>query len=178
MSDVLEDPSADERWQEGCDFAMTQLCKYLSVDQRDVNWDAATETLDGDVRAVIGNILRRKYGENWGPRDHALGDIVTVNETAPFFSDWRGAKLKVVCLRVDPDGKQWVSVIEGDARHRGNGVYDGETSDFDADYLTIYTPPIFECPDCSGDIAGDGHLPGCRTPSLIRADRATVTKEK
>ena len=29
-----------------------------------VNWDAATETLDGDVQAVIGNILRARFGED------------------------------------------------------------------------------------------------------------------
>lgn len=53
-----DDPSADERWNAGCDFAMEQLCAFLGVDPHMVSWDAATETVDGDVCAVIGNILR------------------------------------------------------------------------------------------------------------------------
>jgi hypothetical protein len=67
--DWRDDPASDERWNEGCDFAMTQLCKVLGVDPKSVTWDAATEELDGDVQAVIGNIMRKKYGEDWGPRD-------------------------------------------------------------------------------------------------------------
>ena len=64
-----DDPAADERWNAGLDYAMEQLCSLLGVDMDKVTWDAATETLDGDVRAVLGNILRAKYGENWGPSD-------------------------------------------------------------------------------------------------------------
>ena len=62
-----DDPSADERWNAGLDFGMSKLCAYLGVDPAAVTWDAATETLDGDVCAVIGNILRAKYGDDWGP---------------------------------------------------------------------------------------------------------------
>jgi len=66
-----------------------------------------------------------------------LGDIVKMNERSPYFDDWRNAgELKVVSIRVDPNGKRWVSVIEGSPRHRGNGVYDSETTDIDADYLS------------------------------------------
>lgn len=64
-ADWRDDPSADERWNAGCDFAMTHLCKVLGVDPQAVSWDAATETLDGDVMSVIGNILRAKYGDEW-----------------------------------------------------------------------------------------------------------------
>lgn len=69
-----------------------------------------------------------------------LGDIVRVNEGAPFFLDWQNATLKVVSLRIDPEGRQWVSVIEGEQRHRGNGVYDAETTDIDADHLSALSP--------------------------------------
>jgi hypothetical protein len=61
-----DDPTSDERWNEGCDFAMKQLCAALDVDPNSVTWDAATETVDGDIQAVIWNILRAKYGED-GP---------------------------------------------------------------------------------------------------------------
>jgi hypothetical protein len=64
---VIDDPSADERWQAGLDFGMMQLCAVMGVDPKDVTWDAATETVDGDVRAVIWNILRAKMGEDWKP---------------------------------------------------------------------------------------------------------------
>ena len=56
-ADWRDDPSADERWNAGCDFAMEQLCAVLKVDPQAVNWDAATETLDGDVQAVLHSIL-------------------------------------------------------------------------------------------------------------------------
>lgn len=69
-----------------------------------------------------------------------LGDIVCGNETFPHFHEWRDAELKVVSLRVDPTGDQWVSVIEGSPRHRGNGVYDSETTDIKADWLTPISP--------------------------------------
>ena len=44
---------------------MTQLCAVLDVDPQSVSWDAATETLDGDVQSVFGNIFRAKFGDNW-----------------------------------------------------------------------------------------------------------------
>lgn len=65
--DWRNDPAQDKRWNAGVDFVMTQLCGFLSVDPRTVMWDAATETLDGDVQSVLGNILRKHFGEDWGP---------------------------------------------------------------------------------------------------------------
>lgn len=62
-----DDPSADERWNAGLDFGMVQLCAVLGVDPHMVTWDAATETLDGDVCAAIGNIFRTKYGDDFDP---------------------------------------------------------------------------------------------------------------
>lgn len=63
-----DDPSNDERWNAGLDYGMVCFCKVLGVDPKKVNWDAATEELEGDVCAVIGNILREKYGEDFDPR--------------------------------------------------------------------------------------------------------------
>src|SRR6185312_14099276 len=60
-----DDPSADERWNAGLDYGQTQLCSVLGVDTSSVNWDAATETLDGDVQSVISNILRARFGDDW-----------------------------------------------------------------------------------------------------------------
>lgn len=64
-ADWQDDPSADERWNAGLDFGMVQFCAALGVDPHDVTWDAATETLDGDVAAVIGHILDAGIGEDW-----------------------------------------------------------------------------------------------------------------
>lgn len=58
----LDDPRFDDA---AVDFALVQLCKVLGVDPESFSWDAATETFTGDVQAVIGNILRAKYGEDW-----------------------------------------------------------------------------------------------------------------
>lgn len=71
-----------------------------------------------------------------------LGDIVQMNETSPYFADWRGVELKVIGLRCEPDGVLWASVIEGNPRHRGNGYYDGETTDIDVMHLST---PSTEC---------------------------------
>jgi Lar family restriction alleviation protein len=100
--DWQDDPAADERWNAGCTFALDQLCKFLGVDSSGVTWDAATETVDGDVQAVIGNILCAKYGENWGPRDPAQGwqDISTAPKDRPFIG-WctfpAGEEARQVC---------------------------------------------------------------------------------
>jgi hypothetical protein len=62
--DFLDDPRFDDA---AVDFTLVQLCKVLGLDPESFSWDAATETFTGDVQAVIGNILRAKYGEDWGP---------------------------------------------------------------------------------------------------------------
>ncbi|BBB99358.1 hypothetical protein [Bradyrhizobium elkanii] len=73
--DALADASLDD---EGIDFALVQLCKYLGVDPDDVTWDAATETVDGDVQAVIGNIFCTKFGEDWSPSDPHSSERIAV----------------------------------------------------------------------------------------------------
>lgn len=65
--DYKDDPTSDERWNAGLDFGMQQFCKALDVDPEKVTWDAATETVDGDVQAVIWNILRTRFGDDWDP---------------------------------------------------------------------------------------------------------------
>lgn len=64
LSDEVENSGF---FHDGVDEALTLLCKFLGVDPGSVRWDAATETVDGDIFAVIGNILRAKFGEDWGP---------------------------------------------------------------------------------------------------------------
>lgn len=66
----------------------------------------------------------------------ALGDTVRVNSSFPYFHEWERAEMKVVGLHLAPDGDVWADVIEGEQRHRGNGVYDGETTDFNTRWLT------------------------------------------
>lgn len=69
-----------------------------------------------------------------------LGDIVRMDETSPYFADWRGVEMKVIGLRCEPDGVLWASVIEGNPRHRGNGYYDSETTDIDVCHLSLVKP--------------------------------------
>ncbi|GJE29786.1 DUF551 domain-containing protein [Methylobacterium organophilum] len=75
--DWRKDPSADDRWNAGLDYGQRQLCAVLGVDPGSVSWDAATETLDGDVRSVIGNILTAWAGDEWrgvaSPGEKVLG---------------------------------------------------------------------------------------------------------
>ncbi|MDV2984184.1 UNVERIFIED_CONTAM: DUF3850 domain-containing protein [Methylobacteriaceae bacterium AG10] len=75
------DPSADERWCAGVDYAQEQLCHVLGVDPSDVNWDAATETLDGDMQAVICTILAAWGGDDW--------QALAARPEAPSDAGWR-----------------------------------------------------------------------------------------
>ncbi len=52
-----DDPAQDERWNAGFDFAVIQLCKVLKVDPKSINWDCATETLEGDAQSQIHKVL-------------------------------------------------------------------------------------------------------------------------
>lgn len=72
--DWRDDPSADERWCAGLDYGQTQLCNVLGVDPASINWDAATETLDGDVQSVIGKILAARFGDDWPALPHPAPD--------------------------------------------------------------------------------------------------------
>ncbi|WP_375274447.1 DUF3850 domain-containing protein [Methylorubrum thiocyanatum] len=63
--DWRDDPSSDVRWNAGLVYGQDQLCRVLGVDPDKVSWDAATETLDGDVQSVICNILRAWAGDDW-----------------------------------------------------------------------------------------------------------------
>jgi hypothetical protein len=65
VDDWRTDPTGSEAWNAGCDFAMTHLCTVLKVDPNAVTWDAATEELEGDVRAVLDNILTAAFGDDW-----------------------------------------------------------------------------------------------------------------
>lgn len=80
--DWRDDPACDERWSAGLDFAMLQLCAAIGVDPDSISFDAATETLDGDVQSVMWRILRAKFGEDFPatPRPEASDapDIVPV----------------------------------------------------------------------------------------------------
>jgi hypothetical protein len=70
-----------------------------------------------------------------------LGDIVELNALCPYHDDYRGIELKLVSLSLGPDGQQWASVIEGNPRHRGHGVYDSETTGIRAEFLSPLSRP-------------------------------------
>lgn len=90
--DWRDDPSADERWQAGLDYGMERFCSMLGVDPKDVRWDAATEELDGDVCAVIGNILRVKFGDDFDPMKPLPSAGLGADEIARVFARWKKSK--------------------------------------------------------------------------------------
>lgn len=57
----------------GINYAIERLCEILDIDPKSISWDAATETMDGDVSSVICNVLIAAYGEEWSskPEDTA-----------------------------------------------------------------------------------------------------------
>jgi hypothetical protein len=69
---------------------MTQLCAILKVDPQSVSWDAATETLDGDVRAVLHGILTAGLGEGWNAPPAALAEdaLEAATEIGYRVSNW------------------------------------------------------------------------------------------
>lgn len=86
------DPTASKEWNAGCDFALERLAKYVDVDMASIRWDGATETVEGDVDAVIGNILRAKFAEDWGPNG-ALAERESHSKLADKAGNFReGAK--------------------------------------------------------------------------------------
>lgn len=130
---ALEDPLARlPMWQQiQFRLIMDKLKQWRESDHEDF-----IQICRSDIIAIIDAV---KVLGGVAQASLKLGDTVRVNERSPFFSDWQNATLKVVSLRLDPQGKQWVSVIEGEPRHRANGVYDGETTDFDAEWLSPVT---------------------------------------
>lgn len=96
--DWRDDPSADERWNAGLQYGLDQLCTVLGVDPQTVNWDAATETLDGDVQSVIGNILTKRFGDDWQAALslHSEGwRLLPVEPTDAMLSAWRMASMNI-----------------------------------------------------------------------------------
>jgi hypothetical protein len=71
-----EDLASDERWNDGVNYAITQLCSILGVDPKSISWDAATETLDGDVSSVICNAIRGAYGDEWSSKPETTARIL------------------------------------------------------------------------------------------------------
>ncbi len=91
------DAAKTEAWDEGCDTAMIALCTVVGADPAKVNWDAATETVEGDVASVIGNILTAGLGELWNDQQSAIDALVKAASKIEY--DWDGEPEDVVELR-------------------------------------------------------------------------------
>lgn len=116
--DWKDDPSADERWNAGCDFALEQLGKYLGIDLSSITWDGATETVEGDVEAVIGNILRAKLGDDWSP-DASVDVRAAVIEAAANI-----AKLYMIDLSESQMDDRDIELIRDGANRASNEIAD------------------------------------------------------
>ena len=104
--DWREDPSADERWCAGVDYAQEQLCHVLGVDPSNVNWDAATETLDGDMQAVICTILAAWGGDDW--------QALAARPEAPSDAGWReraATEIDAIADLWSGDGRSYAKTI-------------------------------------------------------------------
>lgn len=88
-----EDLASDERWNAGVNYAIERLCEIFGIDPKAINWDAATETLDGDVMSVICNVLVAAYGEEWSSNARQTAAIRTALSTPTEVGEvvaWRG----------------------------------------------------------------------------------------
>lgn len=68
---ILTEPRDTDDFHAGVDFAIEALAVALGIDVNSFSHDAATETFDGDVLAVIGNALTAALGEDWIDELHA-----------------------------------------------------------------------------------------------------------
>lgn len=115
-ADWRNDPTTDERWNAGCDFAMTMLCQVVKADPAKVSWDAATETLEGDVSAVIGDILTEGLGEDWNDRTPAPDAPwplpVTVAHLVPEHCTGTALAFDPGTLHINKDGSGYITIDE------------------------------------------------------------------
>lgn len=80
--EVMEED--DGELDAGINYAIRRFCEILEVDPRSISWDAATETMDGDVMSVICNVLRAAYGEEWSAKADDTALIhAALTRTAP-----------------------------------------------------------------------------------------------
>lgn len=141
--DWRDDPSADDRWNAGCGYAQEQLCKVLGVDPQSIDWDAATETLDGDVQSVTCKILTAGLGEEWAehtapPSAQPSGELVerlrAAADSEDYFQEESDALLREAATALSqPPETDAVAAEREDwseefAKHRGwSLIFDGKT---------------------------------------------------
>jgi len=133
-------------------------------------WDAIVKATAGNSMFWIGEMLLNEITKETGyapsgaapeltssktladvpvdetPAGLQLGDSVEMSEGWAQFYDMVGVQMKIVSLRLDPDGVKWASGIEREERHRGHGIYDGEITDIDTRWLKLVAkcPPLAE----------------------------------
>lgn len=61
LPDVPFDDDEELIFSQGVDYAILIVAQQLGVHPDDFSWDAATEEFEGDVRAVVGNLLQRHW---------------------------------------------------------------------------------------------------------------------
>ena len=61
-----DDGEVSQDFEKGMEWAVEAIGEMLGVSANDYSWDAATEEWEGDVRAVMGNMLTAALGEEWG----------------------------------------------------------------------------------------------------------------
>ena len=62
---MLTEARDTDDFHAGVDFTIEALAIALGIERTSFSHDAATETMEGDVIAVIGNALTACLGEDW-----------------------------------------------------------------------------------------------------------------
>jgi len=62
-------------FEQGVDWTIAKVAETLGIGVNDFSWDAATEEWEGDVQAVICNMLTASLGEDWRNKiQHHVGE--------------------------------------------------------------------------------------------------------
>ena len=70
-----QDGEVSTDFEKGMEWAVEAIGEMLGVSANDYSWDAANEEWEGDVRAVMGNMLTAALGEDWKPRPRKINPV-------------------------------------------------------------------------------------------------------
>lgn len=72
MSDIVFDNNGEPlgTFEDGVIWATEMWASCLGVPSESISWDAATETYDGDVAAVLHGIMASAFGDEWSNNLH------------------------------------------------------------------------------------------------------------
>lgn len=77
MTDIVFDNNGEPlgTFTDGVEWATVALASALGMKPDDFSWDAATEEYEGDVIAVMCNVLNVAFGDDWQNSLHPTGRV-------------------------------------------------------------------------------------------------------